>query len=68
MTTDGSCDTTILHRDFDSLTNLENEETIFVIKSTVPVGTTSRLASKHRVIHNPEFLTARNAVNDFANC
>ena len=67
MTGDGSCDTTILNDFFDSLPNLENEETIFVIKSTVPVGTTSRLALKHRVIHNPEFLTARNAVNDFAN-
>ena len=67
MTGDGSCDTTILNDFFDSLPNIENEETIFVIKSTVPVGTTRRLASKHRVIHNPEFLTARNAVSDFAN-
>ena len=67
MTGDGSCDTSILDEFFDTLPNLENKETIFVIKSTVPVRTTSRLALKHRVIHNPEFLTARNAVNDFAN-
>ena len=67
MTSDGSCDTSILDEFFDTLPILDNKETIFVIKSTVPVGTTRRLASKHRVIHNPEFLTARNAINDFAN-
>ena len=67
MTSDGSCDTSILDEFFNTLPNIDNEETIFVIKSTVPVGTTKRLASKHRVIHNPEFLTARNAVNDFVN-
>ena len=67
MTSDGSCDTSILDEFFDTLYFLENEETIFIIKSTVPVGTTKRLAKRFRVIHNPEFLTARNAVSDFAN-
>ena len=67
MTSDGSCDLSILNEFFDTLYFLENEETIFIIKSTVPVGTTKKLAQRFRVIHNPEFLTARNAVNDFAN-
>ena len=68
MTSDGSCDVSLLDNFFNTLsTNLVNKETIFVIKSTVPVGTTKRYAERHRVIHNPEFLTARNAVNDFAN-
>ena len=67
MTSDVSCDTSILYFFFDTLYFLYNLETIFIIKSTVPVGTTKRLAQRFRVIHNPEFLTARNAVNDFAN-
>ena len=43
---------------------------IFVIKSTVPVGTTERLVKKYphlKIIHNPEFLTAANANDDFIN-
>ena len=39
----------------------------FIIKSTVPVGTTKKYLERHNVIHNPEFLTARNAIQDFAN-
>jgi UDPglucose 6-dehydrogenase len=42
---------------------------IAIIKSTVPIGTTRALNDKYRgsfnVIHNPEFLTARNADIDF---
>jgi len=40
----------------------------FVIKSTVPVGTTDVLCTKHphlKIVHNPEFLTAINAKEDF---
>lgn len=41
---------------------------VFVIKSTVPVGTTRMLQDKYqalKIVHNPEFLTARNAKIDF---
>ena len=33
----------------------------------MPVGTTKKYLERHNVIHNPEFLTARNAIKDFAN-
>jgi UDPglucose 6-dehydrogenase len=41
-----------------------------VIKSTVPIGTTELLSRKRgdlRIVHNPEFLTAVNSVEDFQN-
>ncbi|KKL09140.1 hypothetical protein LCGC14_2568840 [marine sediment metagenome] len=40
---------------------------IMIIKSTVPIGTTRTLREKFglQIIHNPEFLTARNANIDF---
>jgi len=42
---------------------------IFVCKSTVEPGTCSNLANKYgiKIIHNPEFLTARTAFEDFHN-
>lgn len=45
-----------------------NKNTIFVIKSTVPVGTTKELCFKYeniKILHSPEFLTARTALIDF---
>lgn len=42
----------------------------FVLKSTVPVGTTRRLAERYglpNLVHSPEFLTERTAVEDAAN-
>ena len=33
----------------------------------MPIGTTKKYYERHNVIHNPEFLTARNAIQDFAN-
>jgi len=40
---------------------------LVIIKSTVPIGTTDKLKEEFgiRIIHNPEFLTARNADIDF---
>ena len=49
---------------------IKNRNSIFVIKSTVPVGTTKNLNENYKnlkIIHNPEFLTANNAANDFKN-
>jgi len=44
------------------------EETVFILKSTVPIGTTDRCISEYGIknlIHSPEFLTERNALVDF---
>lgn len=45
-----------------------NPNTVFVIKSTVPIGTTESLCKDFnplKIIHSPEFLTARTALIDF---
>ena len=71
MKKDGSCDLSILEKFFQDIEDMDLdclEERTFIIKSTVPIGTTKRLAEKHSltwIVHNPEFLTARNAVHDF---
>ena len=47
-----------------------NTFTIFIIKSTVPVGTTKRLNELYKdikILHSPEFLTADNSHQDFQN-
>ena len=64
----GECNLSYVDQFFDSLPNDLNG--IFVIKSTVPIGTTKKLSDKRKdlkIIHNPEFLTARNSVEDFNN-
>ena len=61
----GECDLSILDNFFEALP--DHITGTFVIKSTVPVGTTKKYLERHNVIHNPEFLTARNAIKDFAN-
>ena len=47
-----------------------SREQVIMLKSTVPVGTTKKLAKKYRLrnlVHCPEFLTAANAKYDFVN-
>lgn len=64
----GECNLSYIDNFFESLPN--DLESIFVIKSTVPIGTTKRLSEKRndlKILHNPEFLTARNSVEDFNN-
>lgn len=64
----GECNLSYVDQFFDSLP--ENLDGIFVIKSTIPIGTTKKLSDKRKdlkIIHNPEFLTARNSVEDFNN-
>lgn len=55
----------------ETLLFLKNQkfEGIFVCKSTVEPGTSNYLANKYgiKIIHNPEFLTARTAFDDFHN-
>ena len=63
------CDLSYIKNFFtDVITCGFNPNTIFVIKSTVPIGTTETLCEKFnplRIIHSPEFLTARTANIDF---
>lgn len=82
---DGSCDTSFIHnfmdRYFEFMTNssdyIRNDERVFIIKSTIPVGATweiqqrsNRISenwSKDRMnfVHSPEFLSAKTALHDF---
>ena len=50
----GECDLSILDNFFEGLP--DNITGTFVIKSTVPIGTTKKYYERHNVIHNPEFL------------
>jgi UDPglucose 6-dehydrogenase len=64
----GDCNLSIIQSFFQDLP--ANIKSLFVIKSTVPVGTTKSLKQLRpdlRIIHNPEFLTAINAAKDFKN-
>lgn len=46
---------------------IENKDSIFIIKSTIPVGTTESYNKKYSfpIVHCPEFLTARTSFIDF---
>lgn len=63
------CDTSYIINFFNTvITCAYNRNTIFVIKSTVPIGTTNYLCEKFnslKIIHSPEFLTAKTALIDF---
>lgn len=71
MNSDGTCNTTIVESILDeinSATTTLNARPICVLKSTVPPGTTTRLAELFPNItltFNPEFLTEKNYINDF---
>jgi UDPglucose 6-dehydrogenase len=68
MNTDGSCNTDIIESVLDQITSHTDQERVIVIKSTVICGTTKRLSEKYPSLHfvfNPEFLTERNAVEDY---
>lgn len=70
MNTDGSCNTDIIESVLDEISQLTKEEKVIVIKSTVVPKTTVRLNEKYdnlHVVFNPEFLTERNAVEDYEN-
>ena len=73
MKSDGNCDTSILEKVLDTIDlltdNLETKKTI-VIKSTIPPGTTEKFNKRYEsldIVFNPEFLTERNAVEDYNN-
>lgn len=69
MKKNGECDLSFVDDFFKNVTPKGNNP-LFIIKSTVPIGTTDRLRRIRddlRIVHNPEFLTAVNAVEDFRN-
>jgi len=69
MKKDGQCDLSFV-MDFFKKIERPSASPLFVIKSTVPIGTTEKICELRkdlRVVHNPEFLTAVNAVEDFKN-
>lgn len=66
MNPDGSCDISIV----EGMIAEFSSEIIIINKSTVPPGTTERFNTKYKnlqIVFNPEFLTERNAVQDFNN-
>jgi len=63
----GACDLSIIESLFSEISS-KGSDSIFVIKSTVPVGTTFSLQEKFpdlKILHSPEFLTARTSKLDF---
>ena len=73
MKKDGSCDTSIVESvvlEVDDAVKKMGLLRVVVIKSTVPPGTTDAINEKTeniQVCFNPEFLTERNAIEDFKN-
>ena len=67
---DGTCNTTAIS---EFLTEAQNkwwkDDSVYVIRSTVPIGYTRRQAAvsgfKLPIFHSPEFLTARCSLTDF---
>ena len=67
MNDDGSCHINIVE---EELNKLNKGKYIVVIKSTVPPGTVEKWNKEFKnlkIVFNPEFLTERNAVDDFNN-
>tara|TARA_B100000575_G_C23121628_1_gene649193 strand:+ start:704 stop:1537 length:834 start_codon:yes stop_codon:yes gene_type:complete len=66
MKSNGSCDTSIVK---SVLNNFASEKGLIIVnKSTVIPGTTEKFNTEFKniqIVFNPEFLTERNAVNDF---
>jgi UDPglucose 6-dehydrogenase len=64
------CDLSYINGFFDKVSEsgIDTNNTSFVIKSTVPVGTTEGLNERFpslKIVHSPEFLTAKHANIDF---
>jgi UDPglucose 6-dehydrogenase len=70
---DGSADLSMIEKAVQEIAKAVNKPTILVMKSTVPVGTGTRIEkliaplAKHKidVVSNPEFLKEGSAVDDF---
>ena len=69
MMDSGECNVSYVTSFFEEVP--QNQKGVFVLKSTVPIGTTRKISESRpdlKIIHNPEFLTAENAKDDFFNC
>ena len=67
---DGSLDISIVKSSARKWTELKKKNSVLVIKSTIPMGTIEELKimfNKEEIVHNPEFLTERTAMEDFRN-
>ena len=67
--TGGDCNLSIIKSCFSEIKAIGSKAT-FIIKSTVPIGTTDSLQEAYpelHIIHSPEFLTAKFAKEDFIN-
>ena len=70
MNPDGSCNIDLIKQSISKLSKNDKLNKIIVVKSTVIPGTIENLNKKFKninLIFNPEFLTERNAVEDFNN-
>ena len=76
MKSDGRCDTSILESVLDAIQLITDDyefgvsKRTIVIKSTISPGTTEKWNGKYKnlqIVFNPEFLTERNAVEDYEN-
>jgi len=69
MSTSGVCDLSIVNNVMDQI-NEHYEDNIIILKSTIPPGTCEKLSENYnfRLVFSPEFLTERNAVEDFKTC
>jgi len=76
MRKSGECDTRLLEKvvteiDYSCHTDPDMNRPVLVLKSTIPPGTTSRIAetcaSVCQVVFSPEFLTEANSFEDFKN-
>jgi UDPglucose 6-dehydrogenase len=68
MKEDGSCDLNNIHSVLSELNCNPFDDRIAIIKSSIPPGTTKSLATKFPcidLVFSPEFLTERNANQDF---
>jgi nucleotide sugar dehydrogenase len=66
----GKTNLTIFEKCIADIDNIKdrNKGSIYIIKSTVPIGTTKRLSAQYphmHLVHCPEFLTARSYLIDF---
>ena len=68
MNYDGSCNVSIVEEMIDKVDKVGITKGM-VVKSTIPPGTTQMWNEKFdtNIVFNPEFLTERNAVNDYEN-
>ena len=66
---DGSCNIELLSMILEEIDSFKLNN-IIIIKSTIPPNTTNNFSKKYMnidIVFNPEFLTEKNAINDFKN-